>query len=93
MLFGGNPGGSGGALDHQVGDCLVHRDDLHLEPKVVQAYQDQDPWEHHCEDQQVVVHQQEANQEVVRWQQLVVVLLGLPACYHWNSIKTHKSID
>ena len=60
MLFGGNPGGSGGALDHQVGDCLVHRDDLHLEPKVVQAYQDQDPWEHHCEDQQVVVHQQEA---------------------------------
>ena len=82
MLSGGNLGGSGGALDHQVSDCLVHRDDLHLEPKVVQAYQDQDPWEHHCEDQQVV-----------RWQQLVAVLLGLPACYHWNSIKTHKSID
>ena len=74
----------------QVVDCLVRRDDHHLGPEVVQAYQDQDPCEHHCEEG--AVHQQEAIQEVVLWQQVVVVLLGLPAFYHWNSIKTHKSI-
>ena len=68
------------ASDHQVVDCLVRRDDHHLGPEVVQAYQDQDPCEHHCEEG--VVHQQEAIQEVVLWQQVVVVCrhftIGIP---------------